>query len=94
MKLQQNARCVLSDSGTLFEESGLLHFPALSLRESHERPESDEVGGTMLTEFSIPKVLAGIEYLSTANPGRTPDAYSIPNVSGIVVRTILSHTKF
>ena len=94
VKLQQNARCVLSDSGTLFEESGLLHFPALSLRESHERPESDEVGGTMLTGFSIPKVLAGIEYLNAAAPMQCPAAYSVPNVSDIVVRTILSHTKF
>ena len=93
MKLQQNARCVLSDSGTLFEESAL-HFPAISLRESNERPESDEKANVIMTGFSIPKVLKSIEYLDTAAPTYTPDSYLIPNVSDVVVRTILSHTKF
>ena len=94
IKLQENSRCVLSDSGTLFEESGLLHFPAISLRESNERPESEEKANVIMTGFDVKKVLTAIEYLDSAAPTYTPDSYLIPNVSDVVVRTILSHTKF
>ncbi len=91
IKLQQNAECTLSDSGTISEESSILGFPALMLREQHERPECDEEGGVIMVGFDTQRV---IESLPIAQrPIHTPDAYSIGNVSDKVVRVILSHTK-
>jgi UDP-N-acetylglucosamine 2-epimerase len=90
-KLQQNARCTLSDSGTISEESSILGFPALMLRESHERPECDEEGGVIMTGFDVDRVTESIEIAQRSI--YTPDAYCVSNVSDKVVKIILSHVR-
>ena len=91
-KLQQNAKCVLSDSGTITEESSLLGFPALNLREAHERPEGSEEGNVIMTGMNVERVLESIPLADA--PSRTPADYCSLNVAQKVVRTILSYTDY
>jgi UDP-N-acetylglucosamine 2-epimerase (non-hydrolysing) len=91
-KLQQNAKCVLSDSGTITEESSLLGFPALNLRETHERPEGSEEGNVIMTGMNVERVLESIPLADA--PSCTPDDYAPRQVAQKVVRTILSYTDY
>ena len=94
--LQLKARAVLSDSGTISEESAILGFAALNLREAHERPEAMEEAAVMMTGLSPERVLQGLAILEQQvdRRGRLPADYAVPDVSRKVVRIILSYTDY
>ena len=96
VKLQKASKAVLSDSGTISEESSILGFRALNIREAHERPEAMEEASVMMVGLEQTRVLQGLEILETQvdDTLRKVADYSMPNVSDKVLRIILSYTDY
>lgn len=96
VKLQIKSKAVLSDSGTISEESSILKFRALNLREAHERPEAMEEAAVMMVGLKKERILQGLEILETQEKDtlRYVGDYSMPNVSDKVLRIILSYTDY
>jgi len=96
VKLQINAKAVLSDSGTISEEASILGLRALNIRQAHERPEAMEEAAVMMVGLKKERILQGLEVLETQKKDtlRRVADYSMPNVSDKVLRIILSYTDY
>ena len=99
VRLQTEAKVVLSDSGTITEESSILNFPAINIRDAQERPEGFEEGAVMFTGMNTDRILQAIEILTTQPRGEQRlinkvQDYIAPNISEKVLRTIISYTDY
>lgn len=99
IKLQQEAHCVISDSGTITEEASILDFPAVTIRDTHERPEGMDEGALIMCGLKAEKVIEAIEAvvcqgLSDGDPVKIVADYDVANVSRKVLRIVLSYTDY
>lgn len=99
IKLQTQCACAISDSGTITEESSILNFPAVTIRQTHERPEGMDEGAVVMTGLNPNHIMASIKLVidhasNSRRPFRIVDDYAIENVSKKVVRTIFSYTGY
>ena len=96
IKLQQKSFCVISDSGTISEESSILKFPAITIRQSHERPEAMDEGTVIMTGFNRQNIIDSIKIVTSNEAGQINTAldYKPENISEKVVRIIFSYVDY
>jgi UDP-N-acetylglucosamine 2-epimerase (non-hydrolysing) len=99
VKLQMNAYCTISDSGTITEESSILKFPAVTIRQAHERPEGMDEGTLIMCGLKQERVIEAIDvvrshFIENERPFRTVQDYDVENVSKKVLRIIMSYTDY
>ncbi len=98
VNLQQNSKCVISDSGTISEESSILKFPAIMIRAAHERPEAMEEGTFIMSGLEKNRIIESIKMIvsqfESGSIPKTVDDYNLDNVSLKVSRIILSHIDY
>jgi UDP-N-acetylglucosamine 2-epimerase (non-hydrolysing) len=95
VNLQRTAACVISDSGTLTEESAMLGFPAVTIRQAHERPEGSDEGTLIMSDIGAAELLNAVKVtMAQVDTPFRPEGYSAPHVAQKVVRTILSYTGY
>ncbi len=99
IRLQKEAFCVISDSGTISEEASLLRFPAVTLRETHERPEATDEGTLIMTGLDSNHIMDGIRFTvaqfeKSSEPYEVVEDYAVKGVADKVVKTILSYTPY
>lgn len=96
--LQKDALCAISDSGTITEESSILSFPAITVRQAHERPEGMDEGAVIMSGLTTERILQAVELtlaqFTKLGPCRLPDDYNVPQVSWKVAKIILSYTDY
>ena len=94
-KLQKNAFCVISDSGTITEESSLLGFPAITIREAHERPEGMDFGTLIMSDLDKESMINAIDITtSRVKKSHVVEDYDKDNISDIVLNIIISYTSY
>ncbi len=93
VKLEKNAYCVLTDSGTVQEECSIFGVPVVTLRDSTERPETIEVGSNFISGCEPEAILRGIEVVTNAPGSRSPQEYQVENVSDTIVKIVLSYWR-
>jgi UDP-N-acetylglucosamine 2-epimerase (non-hydrolysing) len=92
--LQMNAKAVISDSGTISEETSILQFNSINIREAHERPEAMEEGTVMMTGLKADSIIRALESLNNLQAKRVVKDYQFPNVSNTVFTCIMSYTHY
>src|SRR5690606_32704870 len=94
IKLQSNSCCVISDSGTITEEASLLGFPAITLRNAHERPEGMDQGTLVMSGTNKDDILNSVALAMSLRPAPIIPDYDVDNVSEKIVKIILSYTHY
>ena len=94
VKLQMNAFCTISDSGTITEEASILNFPAITIRQAHERPEGMDEGTIIMSGLDKERIIESIKVVSETRLGKIVNDYNVDNVSDKVLKIILSYTDY
>jgi UDP-N-acetylglucosamine 2-epimerase (non-hydrolysing) len=94
VNLQKNSFCVISDSGTITEEASILDFPAITLREVHERPEGMEEGAIIMSGLDVSNVISSINFITENRTNKIVNDYNVENVSDKILKIIFSYTSF
>ena len=94
VKLQMNAFCTISDSGTITEESSILSFPAITIRQAHERPEGMDEGTLIMSGLDKDRIMQSIKVVTETKLAKIVEDYNVDNVSDKVLKIILSYTDY